>query len=595
MVYRFLYCGWMLVMGLVSIQAEPRDIFPNAMERLQSMSPGPDSLESRIVPVEGQDFKEALEAKTLQNSTWSYSIQYQGTIPVEIKNGDVILAEFSIRTLASTAESGEAKTQLTLEQKGGEYKKSVEYDASAGKEWKKFQVPFVVKGVKGADFAPGEAQICFRLGYRAQTIQIGGVRILNYGKNYDISTLPATRIDYEGRDPKAPWRVAAQKRIEELRKAPLRVRVVDSTGKPVAGAAVDIQMKRHAFSFGSAVDLQFFALKTPDGQRYRQFVLDHFNQITPENDLKWSYWEWKVAKREETLQALEDLKKNGIRVHGHNLIWPGLRVSPVDIKSIMSDRAALDKRISKHFNEIMGQTRGMIDEWDVVNEPYAERTLLDLYGDGLVGEWFRLAHQIDPKPILYLNDYPNFMNKGDNTQHKDDFEKRIKEMQSSGVPIQGIGMQAHFGAVLCPPEAALKELDRFAKLGLPIQITEFDIDTMDEKVKSDYTRDFMTICFSHPAVIGFSCWGFWEGRHYKPSCALVYQNWSFTPWGQAWFDLMEKEWWTKAAGVTDANGTYQVRGFLGDYTVTVTLDGKKVVLPTRLEKNSPVLNAKLEN
>ncbi|PAW77904.1 MAG: hypothetical protein B9S32_09910 [Verrucomicrobia bacterium Tous-C9LFEB] len=587
--------AFLLALDLASVQAEPIDIFPDALHRLEVLSPGPEAAETRIVPVEGQDFEQALEAKTIQGTQWPWGIQFMASVPVEVRNGDVILAEFSLRTIAATAESGEGKTQLSFEEKGGGFLKSLTYDACAGQAWKRFQIPFRVIGVKGKDYAPNEAQIGFRLGYRGQTIQIGGIRIVNYGQDYDISSLPVTRLDYSGRDSKAAWRAAAQRRIAELRQAPLIVQIVDAAGKPVSGATVDVRMKRHAFRFGSAVDLQFFSGNAPDNQRYRQFVLDHFNQITPENDLKWDYWEANVSRREETVEALKDLKKSGIRIHGHNLIWPGFGVMPRDIKSLLADRTALDKRIADHFTEILGQTHDLVEEWDAVNEPYAVRPILERYGDGLVGDWFALAHRIDPAPVLYLNDYANFQNNGDDTAHKLDFEKRLKDLLAAKAPVQGIGMQGHLGGMVCSPEAVLKELDRFAKIGLPIQITEFDIDATDEKLKADFTRDFMTACFSHPAVIGFSSWGFWEGRHYLPAAAMVRQDWSFTPWGKAWFDLVEKTWWTKASGTSDAAGKYQVNGFLGDYTITVKFGGKEAVVSTALQKGSPVLQIQLEH
>jgi len=586
--------GCFLVVSLLFVHAEPVNILPDPLHQLQIKSSGPGAIETRIVSVSGNDFKEAIEAKTRQGTRWPYDNQLQASVPVEVKNGDVVLAEFSIRALASTSESGEAKTQMCFEQKGGEFVKSIVYDAGVGKSWKRFQIPFRVQGAKSGAYGPNEAQICFRLGYQGQTIQIGGIRFANYGPEQNIASLPATRLDYAGREPEAAWRIEAAKRIETLRKALLAVHVVDSSGNPVPGAAVYVQMKKSAFHFGSAVDLRYFSGKTPDALKYRQFVLDHFNQITPENDLKWNAWEWDSAQRGNVLQALGDLKANGMRIHGHCLIWPGFSRMPVDAEGLISNREALDKRIAGHFTEIMKLTQGMIDDWDVVNEPYAERDILDQYGDSLVGDWFALAHGIDPVPILYLNDYANFQNGGDDTAHKEDFESRIKKLLVEKIPVQGIGMQSHFGSVLCPPEAALKELDRFAKLGLPIQITEFDVDTEDEQLKSDFTRDFMTLCFSHPAVIGFSCWGFWEGKHWKPAAAMIRKDWSITPWGKIWLDLVENEWSTRASGTSNASGDYQIKGFLGDYIVIVKLGDKEVSAPLSLRKDSPVLQIQMD-
>ena len=121
----------------------------------------------------------------------------------------------------------------------------------------------------------------------------------------------------------------------------------------------------------------------------------------------------------------------------------------------------------------------------------------------------------------------------------------------------------------------LSGLDRFARLGLPIAITEFDINSEDEQLQADYTRDFLTACFSHPAVSEIVTWGFWEKRHWFPKAALWRADWSLKPNGKAWVELTTRKWWTQASGTTDSQGRYGARGFLGQYRVTATYKGKR--------------------
>lgn len=58
------------------------------------------------------------------------------------------------------------------------------------------------------------------LGFQAQEFELGGVAVLNYTNTYTLDDLPQStfHLDYEGRDPGAPWRAEAQARIEEHRK-----------------------------------------------------------------------------------------------------------------------------------------------------------------------------------------------------------------------------------------------------------------------------------------------------------------------------------------------------------------------------------------
>jgi hypothetical protein len=84
----------------------------------------------------------------------------------------------------------------------------------------------------------------------------------------------------------------------------------------------------------------------------------------------------------------------------------------------------------------------------------------------------------------------------------------------------------------------------------------------------------LTAIFSHPAVAGFTQWGFWSKRHWLPDGAIYGPDWSLRPHGKAYFDLVEKTWWTDARGKTDASGRFNFRGFYGDYDIIV--GGRKI-------------------
>jgi hypothetical protein len=155
-------------------------------------------------------------------------------------------------------------------------------------------------------------------------------------------------------------------------------------------------------------------------------------------------------------------------------------------------------------------------------------------------------------------------------------------------------MQGHFARRLTPPEKMLEILDRFAKFGPPIEVTEFDTDITDEQIQADYMRDFMTTLLSHPKVEGILMWGFWEKRHWKPNGALVRTDWSLKPCGQAWMDLVHKQWTTHEQGKSDPDGAFKVRGFLGEYEITVTSGGKTKTVKAALPKEGTAVVVMLE-
>ena len=112
-------------------------------------------------------------------------------------------------------------------------------------------------------------------------------------------------------------------------------------------------------------------------------------------------------------------------------------------------------------------------------------------------------------------------------------------------------------------------IDRFARFGLPLAITEFDFNTADEAAQAAFTRDFMTLIFSRPEFSDFLMWGFWAGRHWLPQGAMYAADWSSKPNALVYNRLLFQEWWKNAEGHTGDDGSFATRVYRGDYQVTV--------------------------
>ena len=393
----------------------------------------------------------------------------------------------------------------------------------------------------------------------------------------------------------ADWRKAALERIERLRRADLTVQVTDARGQPIPDAAVAVKMTRHAFAFGSCVNAGalFPDAETPDTPRYRETIRTLFNRVVIENSLKWPAWEDPV-RRARVVKSVKWLNDNGIEVRGHCLVWPSWRHVPKDLQALKGDPAKLQQRVLGHIREEATAMRGQLVDWDVINEPFDNHDLMDALGREAMVEWFKAARAADPKVNLFINDFAILAAGGRNTAHQNHYYETIRFLLDKGAPLDGIGMQSHFGGDLTPPPRLLQVLDRFAALGKPIEATEFDVNLTDEARQAEYLRDFMTALFSHPSVCGIILWGFWEGRHWKPNAALFRRDWSLKPNGQAWRDLVFKDWWTDAKGTTDGNGELKLRGFLGDYSITASAGGKTRTVRTFLPPKPATVTVNLE-
>lgn len=550
---------------------------------------GPATSRLEIVPVEGQDFTRAMRLRTPDGLPATvareYSIRVRALVPTELKRNDWVLATFSVR---ATERSGEtAYVKLNFERATSPYTKSLGATLPVTDEWKRFQIPFQI----AENYNPRESYFDFWLGYDPQVIEIGGVKIEKQEQGFNVQGIE-TGYSYQGRESDAPWRKDAAERIGKHRKADFHFTVTDANDTPLP-ATVQVRMKRHSFAFGTAVVAQALLSNAPDDLKYKEWFFRLFNSAVFENDFKWPGFE---QNRTRALTALDYLRRQGITMlRGHTMVWPAFTYLPRDLPALANNPEAMRQRINTHILDVGRATAGKFRDWDVLNEPITNRDLQKVLGDEEMVEWFKKARESDPQARLFINEYNIIPNESANKVKQDEYFRLITWLKEKGAPLDGLGEQGHFGFTLTGIDKAKQILDRFAELGLIIQVTEFDIDIYDEKLQADYTRDYLTLCFSHPSIDSFLMWGFWEARHWKPQGAILRRDWTLKPNGEVWRDLITKEWWTNADLKTDDTGLATQRGFLGDYEITVlTEDGRTKTIPATLVKDGTTLTIKLD-
>jgi GH35 family endo-1,4-beta-xylanase len=554
---------------------------------------------SRVVGASGQGFTQAFQITVNGDSPFIYNAGLGWRTTAAVNKDDVLLLTFWLRKLAGT---GPVKGQVVFERASSPNEKSARLNyPSESAEWKLYRMPF-----KSVDnYAAGQAQFVFQFAYGPQSFELGGIAVGNYGPNVLLEQLPRN-YDYPSRgDANAPWRAAAQARINQYRKAALSVVVRDRDGKPLPGASVFAQQTGHAYRIGSAVTAARINGSGLDNDIYRSRISSHFTTSVLENDLKWPLWECTTCgasfNKDSTRRAIAWLRERDIAVRGHNLIWPSARNMPTNTQGLSA--VALRQRIDDHFAEILSDTgvNGKLYQWDVVNEPYDN---FDVQGripgvagvtpsNGILGNeelvrWFQNARRFDPAARLTLNDYDILGGGGLNVIKHNYFFTLINWLRERGAPVEIIGMQGHFGYVT-PVDTMQAIVDRFAQTGLQMAITEFDFDTADEELQADFTRDFLTLIFSYPQFEDFLMWGFWERAHWLPNGAMYRSDWSSKPQALVWNELFFNEWWTNENGVSDAQGKFQARGFKGDYNVTARYQRVEQTVTAKLGSNGEVV------
>ena len=215
-------------------------------------------------------------------------------------------------------------------------------------------------------------------------------------------------------------------------------------------------------------------------------IIKEFNSVTAENDMKVGVlhpaentWNWKNA---DDIVAFAERHKLGIR--GHNLLWhtqdakwmyTGTDGKPASKELVL-------QRLKDHIFTVMNRYKGKMYAWDVVNEAVddsQDSTIIyrtnspwwNLFkSPEFIEAAFRYAHEADPKAKLYYNDYNS-----ERPAKREKIFKLLKNLKDKGVPIDGVGFQAHWKLNDPTPEQLRTALDQVISLGLDVQFTELDI------------------------------------------------------------------------------------------------------------------------
>jgi endo-1,4-beta-xylanase len=254
-------------------------------------------------------------------------------------------------------------------------------------------------------------------------------------------------------------------------------------------------------------------------------VKEQFNQISPENDLKWQLIHPREGANGYEFPPADAFVNFGLSnkmyVVGHTLVWhsqtpnwvfAGTNPPPTNLTTSVAantnapatnqfgrgrfgggfgggfgryngpraSREELLQRMREHIHAVVGRYKGRIKSWDVVNEAIADgpgtnvlrnSLWLEIIGPDFIAKAFQYAHEADPDAILRYNDYGL-----ENSTKRKKLITLIKSLQAQNVPVHAIGSQAHLN-VSISFETMDQTLTELATLGLPIHITELDVNS----------------------------------------------------------------------------------------------------------------------
>ena len=197
---------------------------------------------------------------------------------------------------------------------------------------------------------------------------------------------------------------------------------------------------------------------------------------------------------------------------------------------------------------------------------------------------FETARAANPAATLLLNDF----------DLSPAYERLIEDCLEAGIPIDAIGLQTHMHQGYRGEDGTLGVLERFARFGLPLHLTETTLvsgDLMPPEIVdlNDYQVAVVAVdargrgapggrgraalharSSAHPAVEAITYWGLTDdGAWLGAPVGLVRADGTPKPAYDALRRLVKDDWWLPPTRVVaDDEGRVVIDGFAGRYRIT---------------------------
>ena len=231
----------------------------------------------------------------------------------------------------------------------------------------------------------------------------------------------------------------------------------------------------------------------------RADLLANFSALTTENAFKWGEMSPTRGRTDFSVtdRIVSFAHRHHLRLRAHNLFWQRFQVPRWVLPAVERSRtpkATLRAFMRNRVRSVVGRYAGRVAIWDVVNEPLAllgagydtedsgltpRNFFYTTLGERYIDDAFRWTHRADPRAKLFLNELVWNPALGD--PKADALLALVRRLKRRGVPIDGVGIQAHGMLGLAPPwfPASTRTLARYmralGRLGVRVEITELDV------------------------------------------------------------------------------------------------------------------------
>jgi GH35 family endo-1,4-beta-xylanase len=414
-----------------------------------------------------------------------------------------------------------------------------------------------------------------------------------------------------------------QSGIELYRKGTARIRVVDEEGNPVKGAVIEAKETKQDFKFG-ANTFMIDELETEEkNEIYKKKFPELFNlgtipfywqDLEPEEGKpRFAADSPKIYRRPATDLCVDYCLANGIEPKLHCLNYDQFAPEWVKNRSIKEIKEALVKR----FREIGERYAKIIPMIEVTNETYCKHPNGSefFFSDDFCDWSFREAQKYFPGNELIINEAYLEWEAPNAHTNRNPYYQQVEKLLRDGAPVHSIGCQYHsfvkredeVSSFAKPdgryaPEYMFAVMDKLSELNLPLQITEITIpayswEEEDEAVQAQLLEYVYKMFFAQKNMEAIIYWNLPDGYAYRAEPGDMTCGENYYHGGLLRFDMSEKpgfkvlkklireEWMTNTQVVTDEDGYATLRGFHGEYELTVNAGDKNAAQAFHMTKS----------
>ena len=418
------------------------------------------------------------------------------------------------------------------------------------------------------------------------------------------------------------------KGIENNRKGSATIIIKNKNGDIICDAKIKAEQKTHEFKFGANLFMLDELESKEKNDLYKKYFSSVFNMATlpfywntlePEKGkTRYEKDSPKIYRRPAPDLCIEFCEKHNIEPREHALAYDLTFPRWLSSLSVKEEKKELERR----FSEIAKRYANKIPTIEVTNEMEREKGVSSFYDEPDFIEWcFKTAEKYFPNNQLAINEY-NALAWDDYGRTTDKYYAYIENTLLKGARIDAIGFQYHLfypkekeyelSRKTLNPKHIYHQLDLYSNFKKPLQLTEvtlpaYSANKEDEEIQAILLEKLYTLWFSHPSVEQIIYWNLvdgylhvWEQDPKKIRATMgdmtIGENYYYG--GLLHFDLtpkpaflkleelINKKWHTNEEIITNKNGVAYFRGFYGEYSLDIEVNGNKTKKTIKISKNS---------